>query len=183
MKVYFVTSNEGKYREVKAIGESYGIEVGWIRMKYVEPQGDDLEEIARMSAENLRKEINKPFFLEDSGLFIEALKSFPGPYSSYVFKTIGNEGILKLMKGVEDRRAYFLAVIAFWDGREIRTFKGRVDGRIAEEMRGDKGFGFDPIFEYKGRTFAEMGEEKNEVSHRRRALEEFFKYLKSLQEL
>ncbi|WP_456327065.1 XTP/dITP diphosphatase [Archaeoglobus sp.] len=180
MKVYFVTSNEGKFREVKEIGRKYGIEIDWIRRKYLEPQGSDLEEIAKISAQILSEEIKEPFFLEDSGLFIEALKGFPGPYSSYVFKTIGNEGILKLMDGVEDRRAYFLAVIAFWDGEKVLTFKGRVDGRIAEEMRGDKGFGFDPIFEYNGKTFAEMGEEKNEVSHRRRALENFFEYLKSL---
>jgi len=180
MKVYFVTSNEGKFKEVKEIGRKYGIEIDWIKRKYLEPQGSDLEEIAKISAQILSEEIKEPFFLEDSGLFIEALKGFPGPYSSYVFKTIGNEGILKLMDGVEDRRAYFLAVIAFWDGEKVLTFKGRVDGRIAEEMRGDKGFGFDPIFEYNGKTFAEMGEEKNEVSHRRRALENFFEYLKSL---
>ena len=174
MKVYFVTSNEGKFREVKEIGKKYGIEIDWIRREYLEPQGSDLEEIAKISAQLLAEEIREPFFLEDSGLFIEALKGFPGPYSSYVFKTIGNEGILKIMNGVEDRRAYFLAVIAFWDGEKVLTFKGRVDGRIATEMRGDKGFGFDPIFEYNGKTFAEMGEEKNEVSHRRRALESFF---------
>ncbi len=177
MKVIFITSNEGKFREAKSIGEKYGIEVEWRKEEYLEPQGNDLEEIARKSAEMLSKKIKEPFFIEDSGLFIPALKGFPGPYSSFVFKTIGNEGILKLMDGVEDRRAYFLAVVAFFDGKEILTFKGRVDGRIAKEMRGDKGFGFDPIFEYDGRTFAEMGDEKNEVSHRRRALEELFRYL------
>ena len=178
MKVYFVTSNEGKFREAKEIGKKFGIDVEWIKRKYLEPQGSDLEEIARKSAEMLAKELDVPFFIEDSGLFIEALNGFPGPYSSYVFKTIGNEGILKLMKDVKDRRAYFLAVIAFFDGKEIKTFKGRVDGEIAEEMRGDKGFGFDPIFLYNGKTFAEMGDEKNEVSHRRRALDAFFSYLR-----
>ncbi len=181
--IYFVTSNEGKFREVKEIAKSYGIEVEWLKRGYLEPQGNDLEEIARISAEILAKEVREKFFLEDSGLFIPALNGFPGPYSSYVFKTVGNEGILKLMEGVEDRRAYFLAVIAFWDGERVLTFKGRVDGRIAHEMRGERGFGFDPIFEYDGRTFAEMGEEKNEVSHRRRALEGFFKYLKGLENL
>jgi len=178
MKVIFVTSNEGKFREAKSIGEKYGIEVEWIKEEYLEPQGNDLKEIAKKSAELLANKIKKPFFIEDSGLFIPALKGFPGPYSSFVFKTIGNEGILKLMEGVEDRRAYFLAVVAFFDGKNVLTFEGRVDGRIATEMRGDKGFGFDPIFEYNGRTFAEMGEEKNEVSHRRRALEALFSYLK-----
>lgn len=175
--VLFITSNEGKFREAKSIGERYGIEVEWLKEEYLEPQGSDLRDIAKKSAELLAEKIKKPFFIEDSGLFIPALNGFPGPYSSFVFKTIGNEGILKLMEGIEDRRAYFLAVIAFFDGEKVLTFEGRVDGRIATEMRGDKGFGFDPIFEYNGRTFAEMGEDKNEVSHRRKALEKLFRYL------
>ncbi|MEM0351350.1 MAG: XTP/dITP diphosphatase, partial [Archaeoglobaceae archaeon] len=151
----------------------------WLKKEYEEPQGSSLEEIAIKSAKNLAREINSPFFIEDSGLFIESLNGFPGPYSSYVFKTIGNDGILKLMEGVENRKAYFKAVIAYFDGSKILTFDGIVYGEIAREMRGKKGFGFDPIFLYGDRTFAEMGEEKNLVSHRRRALEKFFKYLKT----
>lgn len=175
----FVTSNEGKYVEVKKIGERYGIKVEWKKMKYLEIQGSDLVEIAKKSAELLSNEIREPFFIEDSGLFIEALNGFPGPYSSFVFKTIGNEGIIKLMKGEKNRKAYFLAVIAYFDGSNIHTFVGRVDGRISEEIRGDKGFGYDPVFLYGNKTFAEMGDEKNEVSHRRRALEKFFEYVKT----
>lgn len=174
----FITSNEAKFREAKALAEKFSIRIEWLRMEYEEPQGFELEEIAKRSAEILANRIKKPFFIEDSGLFIEALKGFPGPYSSYVFKTIGNEGILKLMAGVENRKAYFKAVIAYFDGSKIRTFDGVVDGEIALEIRGEKGFGFDPIFLYDNRTFAEMGEEKNLVSHRRRALEKFFSSIK-----
>ncbi|HIP62618.1 MAG TPA: XTP/dITP diphosphatase [Archaeoglobus profundus] len=180
MKILFVTSNEGKYKEARSIGKKYGIEVEWLNEEYLEPQGKDLEYIAKKSAELLVEKVKRPFFIEDSGLFIEALNGFPGPYSSYVFKTIGNEGILKLMEGIKNRKAYFLSVVAFFDGREIKIFKGRVEGVIATEMRGDKGFGFDPIFEYNGRTFAEMGEEKNEVSHRSKALKALFEYIKTL---
>jgi XTP/dITP diphosphohydrolase len=78
------------------------------------------------------------------------------------------------MDGVENRRAKFIAVIAYFDGKDVKTFKGEVEGEIATEMRGEHGFGYDPIFLYNGRTFAEMGDEKNLVSHRRRALEVFF---------
>ncbi|MCS7144376.1 MAG: XTP/dITP diphosphatase [Archaeoglobaceae archaeon] len=176
----FITSNEGKFREAKALAEKFSIQIEWIRMEYEEPQGFELEEIAKKSAEILAKRIKEPFFIEDSGLFIEALKGFPGPYSSYVFKTIGNRGILKLMSGIENRKAYFKAVIAYFDGSEINTFEGLVEGEIATEIRGDKGFGFDPIFLYGDRTFAEMGEEKNLVSHRRKALEKFFRKIKNI---
>jgi len=170
----FVTSNEGKFREARAIAENFSIQIEWIKMEYEEPQGFNLEEIAIKSAEKLVGKIKAPFFIEDSGLFIEALNGFPGPYSSYVFKTIGNGGILKLMEGVPNRRAYFKSVIAYFDGSKITLFDGVVEGRISSEIRGNKGFGFDPIFLYGDKTFAEMGEEKNRVSHRRRAFEKFF---------
>ncbi len=175
--MYFVTSNEGKFREAREIASRFGINVEWLRYEYIEPQGNELEEIARASAEMLAEKIEGEFFIEDSGLFVEALNGFPGPYSSYVFKTIGNDGILKLMEGVENRRAYFKAVIAYWDGSDVHVFTGIVEGEIATEKRGSHGFGFDPIFLYNGRTFAEMGKEKNEVSHRRKALESFFSWL------
>jgi len=178
----FITSNEGKFREAKEVAKKFSIELKWLKMEYEEFQGNSLEEIALKSARELSKEIKEPFFIEDSGLFIESLNGFPGPYSSYVFKTIGNKGILKLMEGVQNRKAYFKAVIAFFDGKEIKIFDGIVYGEISTEIRGDKGFGFDPIFLYGDKTFAEMGEEKNSVSHRRKALEKFFSYLKSTSE-
>ncbi|WP_456469445.1 XTP/dITP diphosphatase [Archaeoglobus sp.] len=182
--MYFVTSNEGKYREVKGIANKYGIEVDWLKMEYLEPQGGELEEIARLSAEMLSEKIDEEFFIEDSGLFVEALKGFPGPYSSYVFKTIGNEGILKLMRDAENRRAYFKAVVAYFDGKDVHTFSGKVEGEIAREAKGTEGFGYDPIFLYNGRTFAEMtSEEKNRVSHRRRAFEKFFSWLKEVKKI
>ncbi len=174
MKILFITSNRGKFEEARSIGKRFGFDIGWLKKEYEEVQGNNLEEIARKSAELLASQIGDPFFIEDSGLFVEALNGFPGPYSSYVFKTIGNDGILKLMEGLENRNAKFVAVIAYFDGETVRTFRGEVSGKIAREKRGEKGFGYDPIFEYDGRTFAEMGEEKNEVSHRRRAMENFF---------
>lgn len=175
----FITSNEGKFKEAKEVAKLFSVEIEWLKMEYEEIQGNTLEEIATKSAEMLSRVIKRPFFIEDSGLFIESLNGFPGPYSSYVFKTIGNKGILKLLDCVQNRKAYFKAVIAFFDGKDIKIFDGVVYGEIAKEIRGDKGFGFDPIFLYGDRTFAEMGEEKNLVSHRRKALEKFFSYLKS----
>ena len=179
MSIYFVTSNQAKFEEAKTIAKEFGINLLWYNLKYDEIQGKTLEEIAEKSAILLSKKINKNFFIEDSGLFIEALNGFPGPYSSYVFKTIGNDGILRLMKDIENRKAYFIAVIAFYDGNKIRLFKGKVEGEISNEKRGKGGFGFDPIFLYKGKTFAEMGREKNRVSHRRKALEKLFSWLVS----
>ncbi|MCX8172879.1 MAG: XTP/dITP diphosphatase [Archaeoglobaceae archaeon] len=176
----FITTNENKFKEAKVLAEKYSIKIEWLKLEYDEPQGFDIEEIAKKSAEILSKKIKERFFIEDSGLFIHALNGFPGPYSSYVFKTIGNQGILKLMDGISDRKAYFKAVVAYFDGDRVHTFEGVVEGEISTEIRGEKGFGFDPIFLYGNRTFAEMGEEKNLVSHRSKALEKLFKMIKNI---
>ncbi|MCQ5375520.1 MAG: non-canonical purine NTP pyrophosphatase, partial [Methanomassiliicoccales archaeon] len=109
------------------------------------------------------------------------LKGFPGVYSSYVFKTLGCTGILKLMRDVEDREAYFQCCIGcIIDNKEIMVSE-KVYGRISTEERGEGGFGFDPIFIPEGeiRTFAEMSiEEKNRISHRGKAISTLVNELK-----
>ena len=153
--------------------------------KRLEIQSDSLEEIARRSVVEAWKEVGKPVVVEDAGLFIEALNGFPGPYSSYVYKTIGLNGILKLMEGVYMRRAKFLSAVAYMDAdlTEPVCFVGEAGGRISHRIRGSKGFGFDPIFipdEGDGRTFGEMETwEKNRLSHRSRAFRKLGEWLSS----
>ncbi|MDD2666813.1 MAG: XTP/dITP diphosphatase [Methanocellales archaeon] len=173
--VYFVTGNAGKVREAKAMLEKLGIGVQQIHYEYPEIQSDDLESIAKYGARDAAMHLKRPVMVEDAGMFISALKGFPGPYSSFTFKCIGNEGILKLMRGVEDRNAQFRSVIGFCEpDKEVITFSGSVEGEISNEPRGKMGFGYDPIFLYQNKTFAQMStEEKNEVSHRCVALRKF----------
>lgn len=169
----FVTGNEGKAREAREILGN----VERRSLDYTEIQSDSLEEIARRGARECYAEFGEPCFVDDSGLFVDSLGGFPGPYSSYVYATIGNRGLLQAMKGVEDRGAEFRCVVAYCDG-DVHTFRGVVRGRIATEERGDGGFGYDPVFEVDGRTFAEMtSEEKNRVSHRKRAFSAFDEWL------
>jgi XTP/dITP diphosphohydrolase len=181
--IYFVTGNKNKFEEAKAILKVKDIEIEQIDYDYTEIQVDDLEEIASYGAKCAFEFLGKPVIVEDSGLFIHALNGFPGPYSSYVHERIGNEGILKLMEGKEDRMAMFKSVIAFCEGTRPGnnpiTFTGIVHGKIVEEIRGDRGFGYDPIFTPTNRTFAEMTtQEKNKISHRWKAFEEFIEYVK-----
>jgi len=169
----FVTSNHHKFQEAEAILEEYGIEVKWVNLKYPELQADTLEEIVLHSLKWLRERIEGPFFIEDAGLFIHSLKGFPGPYSSYVFRTIGNEGILRLMKGIKEREATFRSVIGLLIENKPYTFRGETHGYIADSVRGTL-WGFDPIFvprDMGGLTYAELGMRKNLVSHRRKSLE------------
>jgi XTP/dITP diphosphohydrolase len=124
------------------------------------------------------KNCGLPVFVEDAGLFVEALNGFPGPYSKYVYNTVGVKGILKLMKNVENRKAYFMSVVAFGSPDEQPTcFIGKVNGTLSLQEMGTSGFGYDPIFvpsKGDGRTFAKMTTtEKNGYSHRTEALRKF----------
>lgn len=181
MTLVFVTSNEHKFREASKISEEYGVNLEHLDTSYVEIQADSLEEIVKYSVNQVSKETKKPCFIEDSGLFIRALDGFPGPYSSYVFRTLQNEGILSLLNGVEDREAEFRSVVGYSEPDfEPKVFKGIVKGEISEEIRGSRGFGFDPIFLPRGgqkMTFAEMkAETKNNFSHRGKAIEKLVKW-------
>lgn len=175
--IYFVTSNKGKFAEAKGIFDDLIQE----DIGYTEIQADTLEEVAAFGIKEIREKLPSPVMLEDAGLFVEALKGFPGVYSAYVQKTIGNDGILRLMEGIGDRRAYFKSVVAYAEpGLEPRFFSGVVDGRIGFEARGTRGFGYDPIFYVNARSLGEMNlEEKNRISHRSASMRALKKWLES----
>ncbi len=174
---FFVTSNVHKFDEARLVLAEYGIATALLRVKTPEIQDDNVEKIAKTSAEEAAKKCNLPIIVEDTGLFIEALEGFPGPYSSYIFRKVGTAGILKLMEDIEERDAYFHSVIAFCEEDLLKCFHGRVEGMISKEERGKYGFGFDPLFmslRGEGKTFAEMRKrEKNLYSHRAEALRKF----------
>lgn len=178
-----MTGNKGKVHEATEALRPLGIEVAPHDAKPVEIQADTLEEISRAKCEVLVGKVDPPFIVDDGGLFVDALHGFPGVFSAHTLKTIGVPGILKLMEGVEDRRAHFRAVVTYHDGRETRSFAGQCDGHLIREARtSGHGFGFDPIFAPEGqtRTFAELpAEYKNRFSHRGRALAALAEHLRA----
>ncbi|HID18427.1 TPA: XTP/dITP diphosphatase [Candidatus Bathyarchaeota archaeon] len=180
-EIFFATSNQSKFREVKALASRFGLEIKMAPFETVEIQHEDLAEIAKQTLRQALRRLRAPVFVEDAGLFIKALNGFPGPYSTYAYKTIGVQGILKLLEGKNDREAYFLSAMAFGDPElRVKVFMGRSDGVIVWRARGKSGFGFDPIFQPKGcrRTFAEMKvEEKNKYSHRANAFKKLAEWL------
>jgi XTP/dITP diphosphohydrolase len=170
----FVTTNPGKVREAR---EYLPREVEQFAYDYAEIQSDDLAAIAARGAREAAEEVGEPVFVEDSGLFVDALSGFPGPYSSFVYDTLGIARVADIARREDDRTARFRSAIAHCDGETVETFEGSVVGRIVAP-RGDGGFGYDPIFEHDGETFAEMDTgEKNAVSHRGRALATFADWL------
>jgi XTP/dITP diphosphohydrolase len=172
VKIALVTSNVHKAREVAAFFAGL-MDVEYISLECPEYRDDDVGEIARKKAHYAYEELGIPLIVDDTAFALPALNGFPGPYAAYVYKTIGNEGILRLMEGKSDHTAWFETAIAFADGSGIRIFRGRLEGTVVPP-RGSGGFGYDPIFEYEGRTLAEYPlHEKSGMSHRARALSAF----------
>ncbi len=173
--LFFATGNIHKIKEIQHFLKDYPIEIKGIDLKGKEIQSETIEEIAEVSLLQAYKKLGKPIFTEDTGLFIKMLGGFPGPYSSYVHKTIGITGVLKLLESVKDRSAEFRSAIAFC-APDINSvcFLGTSSGKISIKERGNHGFGFDSIFkpnDGKNKTFAEMeAEEKNQISHRTRSM-------------
>lgn len=166
--INFVTSNHGKFVEAEQIfGDLVQKNIG-----YNEIQADSLEEVVAFGIAEVMRRLDGPIMIEDAGLFVDALKGFPGVYSAYVTRTIGNSGILRLMDGIEDRGASFRSVVGYAEpGMEPVTFKGELRGKISLSPRGSGGFGYDPIFEVGDRTVAEMSlADKNMISHRAKSM-------------
>lgn len=169
--VYFASSNSNKYREARAILAHFGIQLGYMRCKLTEIQSCSLQKIAHRKVQDAFERFKLPVLVEDAGLFIDGLGGFPGPFSSYVFHSIGNDGILRLLK--RSRKAEFVSAVAFHSQFKSKIFLAKISGRIARIPRG-VGWGFDPIFVPQGtsKTFAELSN-KDTISHRFKALKKF----------
>ena len=184
-KVIFATSNEGKMKEVRSILEDLNVEV--LSMKEagifidVVEDGSTFEENAAIKATAIQKECGEIVLADDSGLEVDYLNKEPGIYSArYMGEDtsyrIKNKSLIDRLEGVkgEDRSARFVCAIAaaFPDGC-VEITRGTIEGQIGYEEKGENGFGYDPIFyvpEY-GCTTAELSlEQKNEASHRGKAL-------------
>ncbi len=177
MVLKFITSNEHKYREVSAAFQKNGLYLSWQMKKYEEIQAADNETISRDSCMKLAEHIEQPFFIDDTGLYIERLNGFPGPYASYVQDTIGNSGIIKLASG---SNAYFKTVISLMIENKVNQFTGILKGKISDEESLGNKFGYDPIFIPDGYSIslAELSPyEKNVISHRGKALDNLMGFL------
>ena len=133
MALYFVTGNPGKLLEAQRALGRFGVEVRGAKADFDEPRSDDLAQIARAK---VRQAVPAPFFVQDAGFFIDALRGFPGTNVNFVLRTIGIEGIAKLMAGEQDRRCRFRQCVAYWDGEEIRLFSSETAGSVAQALRG-----------------------------------------------
>lgn len=186
MQLVLATNNKDKIREIKNLLGDLPVTImtrdDFLDFPDPEETGETLEENAVLKAREISAFCDLPTLADDSGLEVDALDGAPGVYSSR-FAGPGctysdnNEKLLRELKGVPEnkRTARFRCVIAVaWNKDEFETVDGKAEGRITDEIVGDKGFGYDPVFFYPpaGKRFSEMTlEEKNGVSHRGLALQ------------
>lgn len=177
--IIFITGNEHKVREARQI---LGVDIVSKNLDIKEIQDVDLEGVIKDKLRNAYKLTKSPVMVEDTGLFLNALNGFPGALIKQLLGRIGRDGIVKVLEGFNDKSVIAKCAVGFTkDGKDLKVFIGEAEGLIVSP-RGESGFGWDPIFQPKGyeKTFAEMSsEEKNNISHRYKALKKFKEYLKS----
>jgi XTP/dITP diphosphohydrolase len=173
VEALFVTSNPDKAREA---AEILGIDLANVDLDLPELQALDVAQVAANKAATAREALDfpdSPILVEDSGLVVEAWNGLPGALTKWFLRSVGNEGVLKMLSAYKDRsaRAVCAVAVAAADG-SVRVFVGEVGGSVAHHTRGSGGFGWDPIFVPEGqtKTYAELGARKHEDSHRARAL-------------
>jgi len=178
----FASTNEEKYAEIKSFLQTRNLDIAFFRLEIKEIQSDSIKEIALEKCQYAYSKIKSPVIVEDDGLFIDKLNGFPGQYSAFVYKTIGNKGILDLLQNHANRSAHFVSIIAFCNGEVKHISDGKIQGRITKDVT-EGGWGFDPIF-IPGDSDLTLGQlqklkRKQQFSHRSKALARFVEWYKS----
>ena len=189
MKICFATNNKKKLEEISSwLGSDWQVlsldEIGC--QEELPETGVTLEANSAQKAQWVWEHYGIACFADDTGLEVEALGGEPGVYSARYAgpqrnNTENMQLLLQKLQGIENRRARFRTVLTYISGEGEQQFEGEVQGTIIEEPRGERGFGYDPVFVPEGhsRTFAEMSlEEKNTMSHRARAMKKLVEFLK-----
>ena len=180
-ELFFASSNENKFQEAERILTNLGVKVNFSKTTLEEIQSNSLSEIAEQKAISAYELIQKPVIIEDDGLFIDSLNGFPGPYSSYVYDTIGNKGIMNLLENSEFRDAKFVSIIAYLGGSDgVKLFESSIPGKISSVIE-KGGWGYDPIFipDGESKTYANVSD-KDKLSHRAASLKKFSSWYLSM---
>lgn len=176
LRPVFVTGRPEKALEAERLGFRFAR----LNLVLAEPQALDPSEIVEAKARSAYGRLLRPVLVEDSALSIQAWGGFPGALVKWMEKSAGLEAIARMLDPFGDRSATAVCAIVYFDGAEVLQGRGELPGSIAPVPRGRRGFGWDSLFipEGENRTFAEMEpEEKDRLSHRRRAWEDLARRL------
>jgi XTP/dITP diphosphohydrolase len=177
--VRFVSRNEHKLREATSILSIVGVKVIPLQVTVEELQTDNPERLVRDKTLKAFAKVGRPLFVEHTGLYLRHLNGLPGGLTQIFWDKLEAERFAELFGRTFDTRVVARTLVGYTDAKRFFTFEGEISGRIADKPRGPGDFQWDCVFIPDGfdKTFAEMGETKNEISMRRIALDQFAKFL------
>ncbi|MDX1535729.1 MAG: non-canonical purine NTP pyrophosphatase [Candidatus Spechtbacterales bacterium] len=177
--LHFITGNTKKFKEVEAMLKGI-VELKQLDIDLPEIQDDDPKNIVKEKLIAAKEHHEGKFIVDDASLGFECLNGLPGPLIKWFLEAMGPEGLYDITKNFDNHNATARTTIGYFDGEEIYYFEGEVEGKIVEKAT-DDGFGWDVIFKPNiiDVTYAELSlEQKNEISHRRKAIEKLKEFLK-----
>lgn len=179
-EVLFISGNSDKVKEVRDMLGKWDISVKDKALDVDEIQDKDAEKVATRKVKKVSELLKVPLFVEDTGLYIDAMKGYPGTLIKHFLNSIGLQGIVDFVRD-KDRTAHAVTVFAYSDGKgEVKLFEGRIDGTISDDVKEGDAFEWDKIFIPEGhdKTYSELGmEQKNKISHRSKAVRKLAEWL------
>jgi XTP/dITP diphosphohydrolase len=173
MDLRFLTKNEHKFAEFRKLFEGTKYNLVKESSPIDEIQSEDMETLVTDKAVKAFAKIKRPIFVDHTGLHFDFLGGFPGGLTEIFWNKLGNKRLAEIIGQSAKPNVTATTYLAYCDGRKVHLFKGSLEGVVAREPRGPEGFQWDPIFIPNGfsETFAEMGEQKNSISMRKRAVD------------
>lgn len=178
--VYFITGNKSKFKEAKLILNGH-INLVQKDLKLNETRTLDQEQVVLEKAKQAFQKLKKPVLVDDTGIYFEAYKNFPGTYTKTLFQSLGFKGVERLLNG--NRKAQFKTLVCYTDGKNTKVFSGVWKGKIARKISRM----FNPDWEYNSifipagckRPLSEISfSERSKKSHRRKAFNKLMRHLK-----
>ncbi len=178
-RLRFVSRNTYKLAEAKAILDPLGVAVVPVERAIDELQTEDPQVLVRDKALKAFEYLGEPLFVEHTGLYLDYLNGLPGGLTQIFWDSLRADRFAQLF-GTADHKVLAKTVIGYIDGKKCYFFEGEISGTICAEPRGPRDFQWDCIFVPEGfdKTFAELGDKKNEISMRRKALDRLAGFLK-----
>ncbi len=159
-QIHFATTNEYKIKFANNLLRTHDWECVPGKVNLIEPQSMTQEEISQYKVLQAYEQLKVPVITMDSGIFISALKGFPGIYTADFFKSLNNDQILQLMEKESDRSAYIQQTLSINNGEEIKSFTSKSEGVIVQSTEAGEGYAFDAFFKpnITGKIMAKMTE-------------------------
>lgn len=181
-KLLFVTTNAHKVEEIGSVLENYGVKLRQVPVEVQEPGYETIDEVAVHKAKDAFRILKKPLIVEDTGIFLNAFKNFPGVYSKRIWKAIGFEGFFRLLKGKTRKATFEVAIVYIVSPTKYWLFKGKLAGTIGHRVvgKGANKLPYEKIFypKFSKKAMIKISrEEKNAMSHRAIAANKLGKWL------